>query len=283
VTARNGPRATSPEARSKTRHPPRPRSHAQDTGVLDQARAYAARGWPVFPVEPGGKRPLTRNGFTDASTDPELVALWWRLWPGAGVATATGAPSIDVLDIDLGGWPGLGRLRDAGLLSGWAAQVRTPSGGLHVWFNGTGNRSGSLPRSHIDYRAAGGYVLMPPTRVRGRAYRLDVPGPGGGTFDWAAAVALLDPGRARRAVPRGGAVSWDGGELPPAVRRALDSPCDDRSAALFRLVAAMRAAGMDKNHIHSIAGGYSPAVEKYGARLAAEVDRCLSRMGGPHE
>ncbi|MFZ2480171.1 MAG: bifunctional DNA primase/polymerase, partial [Propioniciclava sp.] len=41
------------------------------------ARSLAAAGVPVFPCVVEGKRPLTRRGFLDASSDPEQVAAWW--------------------------------------------------------------------------------------------------------------------------------------------------------------------------------------------------------------
>lgn len=65
--------------------------------LKDHALAYAANGIPVFPCVPGGKVPLTRNGFHDASTDAFVVAAWWSTTPQANIATPTGAPGIDVL------------------------------------------------------------------------------------------------------------------------------------------------------------------------------------------
>jgi hypothetical protein len=45
--------------------------------LLRAALAYARRGVPVFPCEPGGKRPLTHNGFWDTSVDSRRVEAWW--------------------------------------------------------------------------------------------------------------------------------------------------------------------------------------------------------------
>ena len=52
----------------------------------------------------------------------------------------------------------------AGLLEGAYGYVRTPSGGLHIYFTGTTQRNGHLAAHHVDFRSAGGYVLAPPPR-----------------------------------------------------------------------------------------------------------------------
>ena len=86
---------------------------------------------------------------------------------------------------------------------------------------------------------------------------------------------LLDPPRPRTTPPG----TWQGGELPPGVQRALAADATDRSAALHRLVGACVRAGMNEDTIHQLAGSYQPALEKYGARLDAEVERSLRRIG----
>jgi hypothetical protein len=57
------------------------------------ALAYARRGVPVFPCEPGAKRPLTRNGHWDATTDSGVIERWWKRWPSANVGVPTGKKS----------------------------------------------------------------------------------------------------------------------------------------------------------------------------------------------
>jgi hypothetical protein len=170
-----------------------------DASAVASALAYAWHGWPVFPCKPGMKEPDTTHGFKDATTDPERIAAWWRAEPGRNLAIATGAPGPDVLDVDVrpagNGYLAYDHLRRAGLLEGALAVVATPSGGLHAYYVGSGQRSGRLPAAHLDFKAAGGYVLAPPSVVGGRQYEvLEHRRQGeGACLDWAAAVALLEP------------------------------------------------------------------------------------------
>jgi hypothetical protein len=141
---------------------------------LPQAAArYAAVGVPVCPCVPGQKRPLTVHGFHDASTDPRTIRAWWVRSPMANIAIPTGAASgIEVVDIDRrpehSGFSPFERARRAGITAGWAALVRTPSGGIHAYYLAEKDRpqhSWQAPRVHIDFRGDGGYVLAPPSIV----------------------------------------------------------------------------------------------------------------------
>jgi Bifunctional DNA primase/polymerase, N-terminal len=189
------------------------------TGILGHALAYAAAGWPVFPVRPGRedcpepgrcpcKAPVTRNGFKDATTDPAVIRSWWSRRPDLNVAIATGAPGPDVLDVDVtgrgSGWAAFNQVKAAGLLSGALALVRTPRGGLHAYFAGTRQACGSLTRAgyFIDFKAAGGYVLAPPSAVHGKPYELLDHRGGGRGIDWQVVRQVLVP--PRRPLPRGG-------------------------------------------------------------------------------
>src|SRR6266581_7566637 len=94
---------------------------AESDRTLRQALAYASRGWPVFPCQPGGKQPATRHGFLDATSDPDKITWWWRRHPDANLAIATGQPGPDVLDVDQhgpagNGFAALNRLNRAGLV-----------------------------------------------------------------------------------------------------------------------------------------------------------------------
>jgi hypothetical protein len=165
--------------------------------LLGAALAYAARGWPCFPIRPDAKAPLTLHGVDDATTDQAVIRRWWSLRPNANIAVATGHPAIDVLDVDVrppgNGYTALERLRIAGLLEGATAMVRIPSGGLHLHYPGTDQRSGRLRRVFLDFKAARGYVLLPPSTVEGRSYRYLDQRADGHPLDWSAVVALLEP------------------------------------------------------------------------------------------
>jgi hypothetical protein len=185
------------------------------TGMLTAALRYAAAGWPVFPCKPHGKAPLgalVHRGVLDASTNPALITGWWSRCPTANIAVACGAPGPDVLDVDTkDGRPGMDlfeRARRAGLLRGACAFVRTPSGGLHVWFAGTDQPGGAVgPGKALELKAVGGYVLLPPSYVddadRGYAgrYELIERRDTAGTVVFAAIRRLLDPPPAVPATP----------------------------------------------------------------------------------
>jgi hypothetical protein len=168
--------------------------------TLRQALAFAARGWPVLPCLSQAKIPATAHGYRDATTSEQQINGWFGRHPDWNLAIATGAPGPDVLDIDQhgpagNGYPALRRLRAAGLLDGAARYVRTPSGGLHIYFTGTTQHCGHLPDRHLDFRSAGGYVLAPPSQIGGQPYQ-DLSQPGGqAALDWGAVTRLLHPQR----------------------------------------------------------------------------------------
>lgn len=140
--------------------------------LLKAALAYARRGVPVFPCEPGAKRPLTRNGHWDATTDARVIERWWKGWPSANVGVPTGKKSgVVVLDVDVddGGLESLAKLERAGAPTPKTARARTGGGGIHVFFRyprGTEIRnSAGLLGAGLDVRGEGGYVVVPPSRT----------------------------------------------------------------------------------------------------------------------
>ncbi len=174
--------------------------------TLRRALAYARHGWPVFPCLPGQKIPATAHGFRDATTAEQQITEWFGRGFGWNLAIATGAPGPDVLDVDQhgsagNGYPAFTELQRAGLAGGAAAYVRTPAGGMHAYFTGTGQHNGRLPGHHLDFRSRGGYILAPPSQIGGHPYRL-IQNPGGhGSLDWDAVTRLLEPQRQQCPAP----------------------------------------------------------------------------------
>jgi hypothetical protein len=151
--------------------------------MLDHALAIAATGLPIFPCRPDNKRPLTENGFYDATTDREQIRKWWGEFPRALIGVRTGAASgffvIDLDGVEHGGPCGLAAW-DKLTASHAAPPTRrheTPRGGIHLFFRydpqrPVTNRRGDLPEG-IDVRGDGGYVVFPPSRLAdGRAWRV---------------------------------------------------------------------------------------------------------------
>jgi hypothetical protein len=235
--------------------------------TLRQALVCADRGWPVFPCQPGQKIPATRHGYRDATTDQRQIAAWFGRHPEWNLAIATGAPGPDVVDVDQHGHHGngfsaLARLHTAKLLDGATAYIRTPRGGAHVYFTGSDQRNGRLPGHHLDFRAAGGYILAPPSQVRGRPYQRIKTLDGHGGLDWQAVIRILEPDRqhrrpASRELPEQrigrlalwGAAQREGNRnegLFWAANRALEA---HPAADLSELVAAARQAGLSDPEI----------------------------------
>jgi hypothetical protein len=148
--------------------------------VARAALAYSRRGIPVFPCEPGGKKPLTYNGFWDATTDAPHLSAWWRRWPDANVGVPTGEQSgLLVLDVDsdAGGPDSLALLERLYDPLPRTAKARTGGGGVHVFFRYPAgemvrNSAGKLGPG-LDVRGEGGYVVVPPSRTQSAYEWLD--------------------------------------------------------------------------------------------------------------
>jgi hypothetical protein len=152
------------------------------------------------------------HGFRAATTDTARIDDWWGSHPAMGVGVACGPAGLVVLDVDahsaevpdrnrlLPGIPIHPRVDLTGLGSGFdtlallaayrgqqdpaadagTLRVRTPSGGLHIWYRnprpGTRYRSstGSSPKValawQVDIRADNGYIVAPTNRTPQGSY-----------------------------------------------------------------------------------------------------------------
>lgn len=143
------------------------------------ALGYAERLGPVFPLQPGGKVPLTPHGYKDASRDPEQIAAWWSQWPDANIGLPCGeVVGFDVLDVDekAGGVETLRRYEHQyGPLPATPLQL-TGGGGLHYLFAHTpGLKNAAGLDGGLDLRTTGGYIVAAPSvHASGRPYAWDL-------------------------------------------------------------------------------------------------------------
>ncbi|HET6203328.1 MAG TPA: DUF3631 domain-containing protein [Planctomycetota bacterium] len=149
--------------------------------LLDTALGYAARGWPVLPLEPRGKRPhgtLVPHGLRDAITDAKTILGWWASQPDSNIGIVTGgAAGFDVLDVDgEEGAASLAALERAHgpIPSTWEAL--TGGGGRHLFFvHREGLRNAVRFAPGLDVRADGGYIVAPASvHPSGRPYAWEV-------------------------------------------------------------------------------------------------------------
>jgi len=159
----------------------------------------------LFPCVPMGKVPATKEGWHIATDDPEQLAEWQRLNPNFNWAVATGPSGLFVIDVDPQGLDWWHKLleRDKAIADAVAEafQVRTPRGGLHIYFKGEGPSTASRIADGIDTRGgfakdgkivSGGYVLLPGSKTDAGTYQAL---PGGRIAPLPASIAALVPER----------------------------------------------------------------------------------------
>src|SRR4051812_6492502 len=56
---------------------------------IEHVLFWARFGWPVFPVDPTTKKPRTKHGFKDATTDVQKIRRWWRDNPNSMIGIPT--------------------------------------------------------------------------------------------------------------------------------------------------------------------------------------------------
>jgi hypothetical protein len=178
---------------------------AATSTFTDAALAYAAAGYPVFPLRPSGKVPLIPKerggrGVYDATIDSDRIKALWTAHPTANIGLAAG-PAFWALDVD--GEEGLATLAELEDRHRWLPEGPasiTGSGGMHLLLAPSVRVRNSVKRlgPGLDTRAAGGYVVAPPSVH-----------PNGNRYVWL-------PGRDLWSVPLP--------EAPPWVLDLLDSP-----------------------------------------------------------
>ena len=134
------------------------------------ALAYAAKGWPIFPLKPGEKTPLEgSNGFKDATTNPDTIEAWWTETPDANIGFCPGDVGMAVIDIDPGADEASLDLPETGM------EASTPRGGKHLFYElELGEQvppSASKVAPNVDVRSSGSYVVLSPSVRADGEYR----------------------------------------------------------------------------------------------------------------
>lgn len=151
------------------------------------------------------------HGFHAATLDQRRISRWWGSHPQFGVGIACGPADLVVIDIDahtarppsrdriLPGIPIGDHIDLTGMSTGFhtlavlaalrgvrspaedesTLRVRTPSGGLHVWYRAadprrwqcsSGSSTGRALAWQVDVRAHGGYIIAPGTTTSAGTY-----------------------------------------------------------------------------------------------------------------
>lgn len=214
--------------------------------LLKHALYYGKMGLRVFPLRAGGKAPATPHGCKDATSDPGQIKAWWGGAQLYNVGIATGGGLV-VLDVDINHDAGkygdetLSELeRQHGPLPDtWTCL--TGGGGAHYYFccDDPALTIGAGFAPGLDYRGAGGYVVVPPSvHESGQEYVWEVehtptscalaPLP-----DWLHTLML------------------NGSKAAPAPRREAPEKITEgqRNQELFRLAASLRSKGLTVEEI----------------------------------
>jgi Bifunctional DNA primase/polymerase, N-terminal len=162
--------------------------------MVDAALGYARFGIPVFPCGLDRKRPIPARdrgpdgepisgtgGVYKATTDPEQIRNWWTGRKQYLIAVPMGPRSgVWALDVDTAEDHADGTASWNTLLAQHEPFVtrehRSATGGPHVIFawdpeRPIGCSKGGLP-SGIEVKGQGGYIVVPPSRRKGRAYQV---------------------------------------------------------------------------------------------------------------
>ncbi|WP_433919253.1 bifunctional DNA primase/polymerase [Streptomyces canus] len=175
-------------------------THDARSALLRAALDAASRGWHVFPLRPGTKRPALhgeaacpgtgecahghRKWEQRATTDPDRIREAWSRGP-FNVGIATGPSGLVVVDLDMpkdkgsadapnGAATFRALCERAGQQVPHTYRTRTASGGTHLHFTAPhgirlSNTAGTIAEL-VDTRAWGGYVVAAGSRTPTGAY-----------------------------------------------------------------------------------------------------------------
>jgi Bifunctional DNA primase/polymerase, N-terminal/Primase C terminal 2 (PriCT-2) len=241
------------------------RAYESSGKLRDAAIAYAAHGFPVFPLDVHSKKPIPERdkdadgkpipgtgGVYKATCDPVIIRAWWREHPRALIGLPMGpASGIWCLDVDtsedhadgVAAWNEIAAQHDPIV----TREHRSATGGPHLIFNWDRERplgcsNGALPDG-LSVKGQGGYVAVPPSQRKGRSYTvfhdvdpIDAP-------EWL--TDLILQGRSRSAAVFSGQVTADLDEIADALRFCPndDEAWEEWTAMGLRIFAATSGEG----------------------------------------
>jgi hypothetical protein len=156
--------------------------------MIEEAITLARRGFAVFPLHPGTKRPIHTGWEQLATTSPQRITRWWTATPRANIGIACGPSGLLVIDLDKAKTPG-GPRHGQETLASLAAGRELPStftvasarGGRHLYYRQpegarltitAGSDTAGLGPL-IDTRGHGGFIVAPGSAFEGGTYRIE--------------------------------------------------------------------------------------------------------------
>jgi putative DNA primase/helicase len=196
------------------------------------AADYDRGGWCPIPIKKRSKQTALGQlaPYLNRRATKEELAAW--TWPGVGIVTG---PVSGVLVLDVDGPEGEEELRKHG--HPVTPMVRTASGGLHLYFRHPEQlvRTGIRVAPGLDVKAAGGYVVAPPSL-----------GANGEPYEW-----IVSPDDAELADPPGWLMEILGRGRPKGPARPVGEriPPGRRNQELTSIAGTMRRRGMGEAEI----------------------------------
>lgn len=141
----------------------------------------------VFPLRPRSKQPILKGSFKSATTDAEQISAWWTEYPDANIAAHPDGYIVIDYDLHSDDANGLKSKTELEHQLDCALPLTvtaiTPTGGRHEYYvcDDISLTAGSGIAPGIDYRASGGYIVLP-----GSIH------PNGGVYRWETGLSPND-------------------------------------------------------------------------------------------
>lgn len=144
---------------------------------LDGALAMLSKGFKVFPLGPNSKLPVAKGWQQWAETATEQkVVDYGTANPLSNWGVYCGPSNLFVVDVDnkqgKQGTLHLKELQSENSNLPKTLTVQTPTGGLHIYYEGSGKSTTSAITQDVDVKSTGGYVVAPGSVIDGKSYEL---------------------------------------------------------------------------------------------------------------